>query len=94
MDVAIWVAIITGGLSLVGVIVTNSASNRKLINNIDKAQALMDAKVEKALAVSDTKIEELTREVRSHNDFAQRIPVIDEQIKSIKRRLDEIEHNK
>lgn len=94
MDVAIWVAIITGGLSLVGVIITNSASNRKLISNIDKAQALMDAKVEKALAVSDTKIEELTREVRSHNDFAQRIPVIDEQIKSIKRRLDEIEHNK
>lgn len=94
MDVAIWTAIITGGLSLIGVILTNSASNRKLINNIDKSQALMDAKVEKALAVSDTKIEELTREVRSHNDFAQRIPVIDEQIKSIKRRLDEIEHNK
>ena len=44
-----------------------------------------------AQAVTDTKIDELTREVRSHNHFAQRMPVVEEQIKSIHRRLNALE---
>lgn len=73
-------SIITGGLALVGVILSNLASNRKI-----------EAELSKAQAVTDTKLEELTREVREHNSFAQKIPVLEEQMKNIDRRLDAVE---
>ncbi len=73
-------ACITGGLSLVGVILSNAASNRKV-----------EAKLEKAQAVTDTKLEELTREVRAHNHFAQRMPVVEEQVKVINHRIRDLE---
>lgn len=75
------VAIIVGGLSLVGVILTSASSNKKV-----------ESKIETAQAVTDTKIEELTREVREHNNFARRVPVVEEQIAGINRRLDGLEH--
>ena len=77
---AILVAIITGGLSLVGAVISNVSGNRR-----------MQAQLEKAQAVTDTKIEELTREVRSHNNFAQRMPVVEEQIKVINHRISDLE---
>ena len=73
-------AIITGGLALLGVIITNVSSNRKV-----------EASLEKAQAVTDTKIDELTREVREHNNFARRMPVVEEQIKSINHRVNDLE---
>lgn len=73
-------SIITGGLALVGVIVSNLASNRKI-----------EAELSKAQAVTDTKLEELTREVREHNSFALRIPVMEQQIKDHARRLEMVE---
>lgn len=76
----ILVAIITGGLALVGVIITNVAGNRRTEQKIQVAQA-----------VTDTKIEELTREVRKHNNFAEKIPVIQEQIKVVNHRLADLE---
>lgn len=75
------VALIVGGLSLLGVILTNVSSNKKVTNKIETVQA-----------VTDTKIEELTREVREHNNFARRVPVVEEQIVSINHRLDGLEH--
>ncbi len=72
MSEAIAVAVITGGLSLLGVVISGWFSARKNENAIKIAQA-----------VTDTKIEELTREVREHNHFAQRMPVVEEQIKAI-----------
>lgn len=80
MSDAIIVAIITGGLSLIGVIVSN----------IHTAQS-MDAKLDKQQAVTETKLEELTREVRAHNNFAQRIPVLEEQIKVANHRIADLE---
>lgn len=80
MSEAIIVAIITGGLSLIGVIVSNNRT----------AQS-MDAKLDKQQAVTETKLEELTREVRMHNNFAQRIPVIEEQIKTANHRISDLE---
>jgi hypothetical protein len=77
---AIIVALITGGLSLVGVIFSNASSNRRV-----------EAKLEKAQAVTDTKLEALTREVRAHNNFAQRMPVVEEQIKVINHRIGDLE---
>lgn len=70
---SIIVAFITGGLALIGVMYTNSKSN-------DKMQAEMKAQFEKAQAVTDTKIEELTREVREHNNFAKRVPVLEQKV--------------
>ena len=80
MSEAILVALITGGLSLAGVVVTCLATAKKT----EKAAAV-------AQAVTDTKIEELTREVREHNGFAKRMPVIEEQIKVINHRIDDLE---
>lgn len=83
MSEAIIVAIITGGLSLIGVIVSNNRT----------AQS-MDAKLDKQQAVTETKLEELTREVRAHNNFAQRVPVLEEQIKVANHRIEDLEKEK
>ncbi len=73
-------SIIVGILALVGVMVTNSRSNNKMQNEMKTNQA-----------VTKEQINELTREVRMHNDFAQRIPVIEEKVKSINRRIADLE---
>lgn len=80
MTEAIAVALITGGLSLIGVVVTCRSTARKNETSMKISQA-----------VTDTKIEELTREVRLHNGFAQRMPVVEEQIKVINHRLADLE---
>lgn len=87
MSDAIIVAIITGGLSLIGVIV----SNNHTAQSMDKS---MDAKLDKQQAVTETKLEELTREVRAHNNFAQRIPVLEEQIKVANHRIEDLENER
>lgn len=74
------VAMITGGISLVGTILTIMATSKKTDENLRVNQA-----------VTDTKIEELTREVREHNNFAQRLPVVEEQIKSLNKRVEGLE---
>lgn len=81
MNEAVIGALITGTLSLAGVIVTCIATGRKNENAIRISQA-----------VTDTKIEELTREVREHNGFAKRMPVVEEQIKVINHRLRDLEN--
>lgn len=80
MTEAITVALITGGMSLAGVVVTCLATAKKT----EKAAAI-------AQAVTDTKLEELTREVREHNGFARRMPVVEHEIKVINHRLDDLE---
>lgn len=80
MSEAILVAIITGGLSLVGVIISNLATAHKS----EKAQAV-------AQAITETKIDELTREVRQHNGFAEKIPVQQAEINDLKRRVGNLE---
>lgn len=74
-------AVITGVLALAGVIITNISSNKKI-----------EKKLEIAQAVTDCKIDELTREVREHNNFAHRVPVMEEQIKVINHRISDLEH--
>ena len=80
MSEALIVALITGGLSLAGVVITCLATAKKT----EQATAV-------AQAVTDTKIDELTREVRRHNGFAEKIPVINEQIKVINNRISDLE---
>lgn len=74
------VAIITGGLSLAGVVISSIASTRRMDSNLKTSQA-----------VTETKIDELTREVREHNNFARRLPVVEEQIKVINHRVADLE---
>lgn len=71
MTEAIICAIVTGGLTLLGVIIANS----------------------KTQAVTEAKLEELTREVREHNNFARRVPVVEEKIKVINHRLQDLEQD-
>ena len=80
MGEAILTALITGGLSLTGVVVTCIATAKKNENAMKVSQA-----------VTDTKLDELTREVREHNGFARRMPVVEEQIKVINHRLADLE---
>ena len=63
-------AIITGGVTLIGVLIANGKSQ----------------------AVTETKLDELTREVREHNNFARRMPVVEEQIKVINHRIQDLEN--
>ncbi len=77
---AIIVAAITGGLSLIGTVITVLAANGKTNQTLAVAQA-----------VTDTKIEALTKEVRKHNNFAQRLPVVEEKIKTLEKKVDDLE---
>ena len=81
MTEAVIVSLITGGLSLVGVVVTCLVTARKNETAMQVSQA-----------VTDEKLDELTREVREHNNFAKRMPVVEEQIKVINHRLSDLEH--
>ena len=83
MSEAILVAIITGGLSLIGVVFSNMSSNKKIETALTTQQA-----------VTDTKLEELTREVREHNNFAKRVPVLEENMKYVNQRLEILERRK
>ena len=80
MTEGIIIAIITGGLTLIGVIISNLASARK-------TQATIETKIE----VQNAKIDELTREVRLHNNFVQRVPVLEEQMKDANNRIKDLE---
>ncbi len=71
-------ALITGGLSLIGVIISNMSANKKI-----------EAQLIQAQAITDVKLENLTDEVRKHNSFADRITTLEVEVKELKRRIDE-----
>lgn len=78
MSETIITALITGGLALIGTLASNRATTNKIQQQILVNQA-----------VTDTKLEELTREVREHNNFAKRMPVVENEIEHLK---DEVHH--
>lgn len=80
MTEAVVVALITGGLSLLGTVLAIVSTSRK-----------SDEKLRISQAVTDTKLDALTREVRAHNNFAARMPIVEEQIKVINHRLNDLE---
>lgn len=77
---SILTALIAGGLALIGTVITVAAASRKTEQHIKTHQA-----------VTDEKIAELTREVREHNNFARRMPVVEEKIKNIESRVKNLE---
>ena len=82
MSTEIVVALISGAVTVITVIIANISGNRAV-----------SAKLEKQQAVTDTKLDELTREVRTHNDFARRVPVLEEQIKVANHRISDLERS-
>lgn len=77
---AILAAIITGGLSLIGVILSNRAASSRMQTQLEKQQA-----------ITDTKLDELAREVQRHNNFAERVPVLEEKVKVANNRISDLE---
>lgn len=80
MDSGVLSSLITGGLALAGVIISNLMGHRKIENQIVVQQA-----------VTDQKIEKLTEEVKKHNNFAERVPVLEEQMKVANHRIEDLE---
>ena len=80
METAVIVALISAGATIFAVILQGKATTTKVMTELEKHQA-----------VTDVKIEELTRETRKHNNFGERIPVIEEQIKVANHRIDDLE---
>lgn len=79
MPEAVVTALITGGLALIGVIITNMSSHKSIENALKINQA-----------VTDTKLEALTDEVRKHNNFAVRVPIIEKDIEFLKHEVEEM----
>lgn len=84
-------AAITGGISLVGIIITSIVTVIVNSKKTEKISADVTKTLEISQAVTDTKIEELTREVRAHNNFAQRVPVLEEKMTVANHRIDDLE---
>ena len=78
------VALIAGVFSLAGVIISNNRNRKQMASEIEHQLQISQA-------VTNTKLEDLTREVREHNNFARRMPVVEEQIKVINHRIGDLE---
>jgi hypothetical protein len=76
------VALITGAASIIAVVITTKSGNKEITHKLETNQA-----------VTDTKLQALTDEVRQHNEFAKRMPVLEEQIKVINHRIDDLERS-
>lgn len=84
MTEAIWVAIISAIATVIGVLVSNRSMQNKMMYEFDVSLKVLRTEVQKDIS-------ELTREVRAHNNFAQRVPVVENSIESIEKRLDRLE---
>ena len=91
MSDAVIVALITGACAIIAQLVISRQSSKELVAKIEHQSAMddarLDAKLEKHIAVVDTKIEELTREVREHNNFARRMPVVEEKVAQLEKQI-------
>lgn len=91
MNGTIIATIVTAVLSLAGTVITVLVANKQTLAALDKKSELSDAKLEAKLdkyqAVVDTKIDELTRETRAHNNFAQRMPVLEEKVSQLEKEV-------
>lgn len=91
MSDAVKAALLTGVLAIIAEIIIAAINSRVMIEKMDKQSQLADARLEKTQAITETKLEELTREVRAHNNFAQRLPVLEEKISAANQRIDGLE---
>lgn len=85
---------IVGLISFLGVVYTSRENNKATLEQLKAHSEASDAKLEKAQAITDTKLENLTAEVRKHNGFAEKIPVLEEKMKVANKRIDDLERAK
>ena len=95
--VAVLVAVVTGIFALAGQIVLTRSSNQKMLSEIEKRSEISDVKIEgqieKMQSMWELQMNQLTSAVNRHNDFAARIPVLEEKIRNMDQRLTEIERH-
>lgn len=95
MTEGIIIALITGTCAVVAQLIISRQSSKDLYAKLDKQSEIndqkLDSKLERYQAVTDTKIEELTREVREHNEFATRVPLIEAENKRLNERIKALE---
>ena len=84
MSDAVIVALISATVTLLGVIINNRMTQQRLVSEIDKQLSVYQAR-------TDERIDELTREVRDHNNFAKRMPVVEAQMNELARRVQNLE---
>lgn len=85
-------SIIVGLLSLVGVIYNGKSTRDVMLEQLKAHSDQSDAKLEKAQAITDERLRQLTDEVRKHNGFAERVPVLEEKISVANKRIADLEH--
>ena len=90
MSDAVIVAVVTGACAVISQLLVSKVNNQKLFAELQRQSEITDVKLEGKLEtlsqVTDTKITELTREVRMHNDFAKRMPVLEEKVTQLEHR--------
>ncbi len=86
MSEAVIVALITGACAVIAQLIISRANSKELFSELDKRSELSDQKLQAKIDVINTQMEELTREVRAHNNFAQRMPVLEEKVIQLERR--------
>lgn len=72
-------------ISLIGTVITANANGNKMQHELEKSNNKIQAELDKHNAVQDTKLDELTREVRQHNDFAVKIPVLEQRVTALEK---------
>lgn len=86
MPEAVVVALITGACAIIAQIIISKASSKELFSELDKRSELSDQKLQAKIDVINTQMAELTREVRAHNNFAQRMPVLEEKVTQLEKK--------
>lgn len=97
MDSTIIVALIAGGLPLIGTIITVKSNNKNLIKDMEAklTEKMQEMKIEfvKSKAITDTKLDDLTQEVRRHNNFAERVPILEQKVEGIEEKIEIFHRN-
>ena len=86
MPDAVIVALITGACAIIAQLIISHTSNVKMLDEIERKSEASDLKLQGKIDVMNTRSEELTREVRAHNGFAQRRPVLEDKVKNLEGR--------
>lgn len=92
MNESIIVALIAAAAAIIGNLIISRKSTQEMAHKLEINQREMAHKLETQQAVTDTKIEELTREVRAHNNFAQRMPVVENKIETLEGTVGKLQH--
>lgn len=87
MSEAVIAALITGICAVISQLLISRSSNKDILAKMHEETLANEAKIEKRQAITDTKLDNLTTEVREHNNFAKRVPVLEEKVANLERKV-------